>query len=58
MDDTVILILLVIVMLVGSYMAGSIPLVVSLSEVITKVNQRFESVISISRISCFFSGMQ
>lgn len=38
-------------------MAGSIPLVVSLSEVITKVNQRFESVISISRISCFFSGM-
>jgi glycerol-3-phosphate acyltransferase PlsY len=33
MDDTVVLILLVIVMLVGSYLAGSIPLVVNLSEV-------------------------
>ena len=33
MDDTFILILLVIVMLVGSYLAGSIPLVVNLSEV-------------------------
>lgn len=34
MDDTVVLILLVIVMLVGSYLAGNIPLVVNLSEVI------------------------
>lgn len=33
MDDTFILILLVIVMLVGSYLAGNIPLVVTLSEV-------------------------
>lgn len=33
MDDTVVLILLVIVMLVGSYLAGNIPLVVNLSEV-------------------------
>ncbi|XP_058815248.1 zinc transporter ZIP9 [Topomyia yanbarensis] len=32
MDETVMLILLVIVMLVGSYIAGSIPLIVSLSE--------------------------
>lgn len=34
MDDTVVLILLVFVMLVGSFLAGIIPLVVSLSEVI------------------------
>ncbi|XP_053694417.1 zinc transporter ZIP9 [Sabethes cyaneus] len=32
MDETVMLILLVIVMLVGSYIAGSIPLIVTLSE--------------------------
>ncbi|CAG9804888.1 unnamed protein product [Chironomus riparius] len=37
MDDTVILILLVIVMLVGSYLAGSIPLVVNLSEAKLKI---------------------
>lgn len=33
MNETFVLILLVIVMLIGSYLAGSIPLVVSLSEV-------------------------
>lgn len=32
MDETVVLILLVVVMLIGSYLAGSIPLVVTLSE--------------------------
>ncbi|XP_070500041.1 zinc transporter ZIP9 [Chironomus tepperi] len=37
MDDTFILILLVIVMLVGSYLAGSIPLVVNLSEAKLKI---------------------
>ncbi|CRK98299.1 CLUMA_CG011661, isoform A [Clunio marinus] len=37
MDDTFMLILLVIVMLVGSYLAGSIPLVVSLSEAKLKI---------------------
>lgn len=33
MDETWMLLLLVIVMLVGSYLAGNIPLVVTLSEV-------------------------
>lgn len=33
MDETVVLILLAVVMLVGSFLAGSIPLVVNLSEV-------------------------
>lgn len=33
MDETLMLILLVIVMLVGSYLAGNIPLIVNLSEV-------------------------
>lgn len=37
MDETVVLILLVLVMLVGSFLAGSIPLVVSLSEEKLKV---------------------
>lgn len=37
MDETVVLILLVLVMLIGSYLAGSIPLVVSLSEEKLKV---------------------
>lgn len=32
-EETIILILLVVVMLVGSYLAGSIPLVMKLSEV-------------------------
>lgn len=34
MEETLILLLLVLVMLIGSYLAGSIPLVVSMSEVI------------------------
>lgn len=33
MEETLMLILLVIVMLVGSYVAGNIPLIVNLSEV-------------------------
>lgn len=33
MDETLVLLLLVLVMLFGSYLAGSIPLVVSMSEV-------------------------
>lgn len=37
MDETLVLILLVVVMLIGSYLAGSIPLVVSLSEEKLKV---------------------
>lgn len=37
MEETVVLILLTIVMLIGSYLAGSIPLVVSLSEEKLKV---------------------
>lgn len=37
MEETVVLILLVLVMLVGSYLAGSIPLVVTLSEEKLKV---------------------
>lgn len=37
MDDTFFLILLVIVMLVGSYLAGNIPLVVNLSEVMAAI---------------------
>lgn len=37
MDETLVLILLVFVMLVGSYLAGSIPLVVSLSEAKLKI---------------------
>lgn len=41
MDDTLMLVLLVIVMLVGSYLAGSIPLVVSLSEVSSQILHRF-----------------
>lgn len=36
MDETLVLILLVVVMLVGSYLAGSIPLNVNMSEVSTK----------------------
>lgn len=36
MDETFVLVSLVIVMLVGSYMAGMIPLVMRLSEVSTK----------------------
>lgn len=32
-EETIILVLLVVVMLVGSYLAGSIPLVMKLSEV-------------------------
>lgn len=34
MDDTVILVFLAIVMLIGSFLAGIIPLVVTLSEVL------------------------
>lgn len=39
MDGEFMLFLLVAVMLVGSYLAGSIPLVVNLSEVICYLNQ-------------------
>jgi len=35
-EETIILILLVLVMLVGSYLAGSIPMLMKLSEVGTK----------------------
>jgi len=33
MDETTMLVLLALVMLIGSYLAGSIPLVMSMSEV-------------------------
>ena len=45
MDDTFILILLVIVMLVGSYLAGSIPLVVNLSEVKSQKISHFSTIL-------------
>lgn len=38
-DDTFVLVMLVIVMLIGSYTAGSIPLIMKLSEVIMCYNK-------------------
>lgn len=50
MDDTFVLILLVIVMLVGSYLAGNIPLVVNLSEVILNFHQ-FDQKVKFSHVN-------